>query len=40
MTSLFADTFYLIALLNADDEAHEAAASYSADESVRLVTTA
>jgi hypothetical protein len=29
MSVLFADTFYFIALLNADDEAHELAVEYS-----------
>jgi predicted nucleic acid-binding protein len=40
MTSVFADTFYFIALLNAADDAHDAAAAYSTDDTVRLVTTA
>jgi predicted nucleic acid-binding protein len=40
MTSVFADTFYFIALLNADDDAHGAAAGYSTDNAVRFVTTA
>lgn len=40
MTSVFADTFYWIALLNAADESHAAAQAYSTDDSVRLVTTA
>ncbi len=29
MSALFADTFYFIALLNPDDEAHESAVEYS-----------
>lgn len=40
MTELFADTFYFIAILNVDDDAHAAAAQFSTDPSVRLVTTA
>ena len=40
MTSVFADTFYFIALLNADDDAHAAAAAYSTDDTVRMITTA
>jgi predicted nucleic acid-binding protein len=37
---LFADTFYFLALLNADDEAHEEADQFAADPANRLVTTA
>lgn len=40
MKSLFADTFYWIALLNAADESHAKAEAFSTDSSVRLVTTA
>jgi uncharacterized protein len=39
MTLLFADTFYFIALLNPDDEAHDAAEQFSTAPDVRLVTT-
>ena len=40
MKSLFADTFYFIALLNPDDEAHAAAHDFAGDKSLLLVTTA
>jgi predicted nucleic acid-binding protein len=40
MTAVFADTFYFIALLNADDEAHAAADEFAGDASLRLVTSA
>jgi predicted nucleic acid-binding protein len=38
--AIFADTFYFLALINARDEAHEAAVTFSRDTSMRLVTTA
>ena len=40
MTAVFADTFYFIALLNAEDEAHVAADLFAGEESLRLVTSA
>ena len=40
MKSLFADTFYFIALLNPNDEAHTAADQFAGDKSLSLVTTA
>ena len=40
MTSVFADTFYFIALLSPQDEAHADAERFAADEHVTLVTTA
>lgn len=40
MNALFADTFYFLALLNANDESHAAADAFAADGSVSLVTTA
>ena len=40
MKSLFADTFYFIALLNPNDEAHAAADQFAADKTLSLVTTA
>jgi len=40
MKSLFADTFYFIALLNPNDEAHAAADKFAGDKSLLLVTTA
>jgi uncharacterized protein len=40
MTTVFADTFYFLALLNAHDEAHDVADLFSHDSSIRLVTTA
>ena len=40
MKSLFADTFYFIALLNSGDEAHAAVDQFAADNTLSLVTTA
>ena len=40
MTAVFADTFYFIALLSPQDEAHADAERFAADEHVSLVTTA
>ena len=40
MKSLFADTFYFIALLNPNDEAHAAADQFAGDKSLSLITTA
>jgi hypothetical protein len=39
MITRFADTFYFLALLNEDDEAHTHAAAFSQDLGSRLVTT-
>lgn len=39
MTTRFADTFYFLALLNADDAAHSAAHRRAAELGARLVTT-
>lgn len=39
MSVLFADTFYFLALLNADDEAHDAADRFAADTNTRVLTT-
>ena len=40
MKSVFADTFYFIALLNPDDEAHAVADQFAVDKTLSLVTTA
>ncbi|MFI5381130.1 MAG: type II toxin-antitoxin system VapC family toxin [Tepidisphaerales bacterium] len=40
MKAVFADSFYFLALLNADDEAHQAAAAFAGDPGTRFVTTA
>ena len=40
MTSLFAGTFYFIALLNPHDESHAAADQFAGDKTLPLVTTA
>lgn len=40
MKAAFADTFYYLALINAGDEAHQRALTYSRDSRVRLVTGA
>ena len=40
MRHVFADTFYFLALLNPDDEAHEAADAVALDPDIRMVTTA
>jgi len=40
MKTLFADTFFFLALLNANDEAHERARAACAQPGQRLVTTA
>ena len=40
MRSVFADTFYFIALLNPNDESHLAADQFAADRALSLVTTA
>lgn len=40
MNTLFADTFYFIALLNPNDEAHAAADQFAGDKTLSLVTTA
>lgn len=39
MNMTFADTFYYLALLNPEDEAHEAALAATADRKGKLVTT-
>jgi predicted nucleic acid-binding protein len=39
MTPVFADTFYYLALLNADDDQHERAAALTASLAGRIVTT-
>jgi uncharacterized protein len=39
MTRVFADTFYYLALLNADDEAHQRAAAFTAAFAGIMVTT-
>jgi len=39
MSAVFADTFYFIALINANDEAHALAAEFAGDASLTLVTT-
>jgi hypothetical protein len=40
MNAVFADTFYFLALLNADDEAHLRVDQFAADPTRALVTTA
>jgi uncharacterized protein len=40
MNSVFADTFYFLALLNVKDAAHARACEYSESQDVLLVTTA
>lgn len=40
MTRCFADTSYYVALLSADDEAHERAATYTASFDGSIITTA
>jgi len=40
MNTVFADTFYYLALLNADDEAHGRAVQLTTRHAGRLVTTA
>jgi hypothetical protein len=40
MSALFADTFYFLALLNAEDEHHGAADRFESTSDQRLVTTA
>lgn len=40
MTVVFADTFYFLALINPDDEAHVIAQQFAADRFTQLLTTA
>jgi predicted nucleic acid-binding protein len=40
MTTVFADTFYYLSLLNPDDRTHELSVQYSQTASLRTITTA
>jgi predicted nucleic acid-binding protein len=39
MNTIFADTFYFLALLNPSDQAHERAVAFTSNNDVRMLTT-